>query len=279
MLFGIIRLLRLSNSLSAGVLVLLGAKLTGASLLERRLWLAMAAMWAVTAFGYVSNDLSDLAEDRVNKPDRPLPSGVVTTGQALCLALCLLAAALLLSSQLGFFPLVVAMSVVALLHLYNRKLKGAAGLGNLLIAGLAACALLPGSIAINGWQPTATTKVLPAAGVLALFILAREMIKTLEDITGDQVAGKRTIAIWVGIPGTLWLIAGCAVLLLVMLGFLICWRTYSMNAILLMLFGVTLPLCYVIYYLFALASTTRVRSSLALLKGCYFIGLLAFWLA
>lgn len=279
MLLGIIRLLRLSNSLSAGVLVLLGAKLTGASLLERRLWLAMAAMWAVTAFGYVSNDLSDLAEDRVNKPDRPLPSGVVTTGQALCLALCLLAAALLLSSQLGFFPLVVAMSVVALLHLYNRKLKAAAGLGNLLIAGLAACALLPGSIAINGWQPTATTKVLPAAGVLALFILAREMIKTLEDITGDQVAGKRTIAIWVGIPGTLWLIAGCAVLLLVMLGFLICWRTYSMNAILLMLFGVTLPLCYVIYYLFALASTTRVRSSLALLKGCYFIGLLAFWLA
>lgn len=279
MLFGLIRLLRLSNSLSASVLVLLGAKLTGVSLLDRRLWVVVAAMWAVTAFGYVSNDLSDLAEDKVNKPDRPLPRAVVTYRQATYLALCLLAAVLFLSSQLGLFPLLAAIIVIMLLLLYNWKLKGTAGLGNLLIAGLAACALLPGVVAVNGWQLTTITKLLPAASVLALFILAREMIKTLEDVAGDQMAGKQTIALRAGVKGTLWLVAGCALLLLITIGLLVRWHTYSISATLVMLLGVNLPLGYVVYYLGPIAPAPRVRSALALLKGCYFIGLFALWLA
>ncbi|MEZ4708204.1 MAG: UbiA family prenyltransferase [Caldilineaceae bacterium] len=41
-----------------------------------------AAMWFVTAFGYVSNDYVDVVEDAVNKPDRPLPRGTVSSAAA-----------------------------------------------------------------------------------------------------------------------------------------------------------------------------------------------------
>lgn len=279
MLLGILRLVRLSNSLPAALLVLLGAKLAGVSLLENRLWIAMAAMWSITAFGYVSNDLTDLAEDQVNKPDRPLPTGAVTRPQALLVAAGLLATALILSSQLGLFPLGVAATVLILLLVYNWKLKGTAGLGNLLIAGLAAGALLPGAVAVTGWQVTTFATLFPPALALALFILAREMVKTLEDIPGDQAAKKRTIAIFAGVQGTLWLVACCALLLFLTICFCFRWRSYSLSSMLLMLLGVNLPLGYTAYYLAPAAPVTKVRHTLALLKGCYLVGLLALWLA
>ncbi len=278
-LFATIRLVRLSNSLPASALVLLGAKLTGAVLLDHRLWLAMAAMWCITAFGYVSNDLTDLAEDRINKPDRPLPTGALTSQQAAILAGCLFVTALLLSSQLGWLALAVATLVLALLLLYNWRLKGALGLGNLLVAGLAACALLPGAVAVSGWQAAMLIHLLPAIMALALFVLAREMLKALEDLPGDGVVGKRTIALYLGAAQTLRLITFFALLLLGVTWILFREQGYALPAILLMRFGVSVPLLFAVLYLAPAAPPAKVSHALALLKGCYFVGLVALWLA
>jgi hypothetical protein len=46
-----------------------------------------------------------------------------------------------------------------------------------------------------------------------------------------------------------------------------------------MLLGVNLPLGCAVLYLAPMAPAPRVRSTLALLKGCYFIGIIALWLA
>lgn len=279
MLVAIVRLLRLSNSLPASLLVLVGARLSGATALNERLWLAIAAMWCITAFGYVSNDLTDQAEDRVNKPDRPLPSGVVTPGQAFGLASLLAVAALLCSFLLGWAPAVLAASVLLLLLFYNQRLKGAAGIGNLLIAGLAAGALFPGVVAVYGWQWAPVRKLFPAAFALALFIWAREVVKTLEDMAGDRLVGKRTIALTVGTTRTVWLVLLLALLLIFTVTLLFWWWDYSLLAIGLMGGGVALPLAWSALYLLADVSLPRLRVCLALLKGCYFVGLLGLWLA
>lgn len=60
----------------------------------------------------------------------------------------------------------------------------------------------------------ALTPTLLAALALALFILAREVVKTLEDRTGDDLAGKRTIALTLGLAGTVRLVAALAFLFL-----------------------------------------------------------------
>ncbi|MBX3015504.1 MAG: UbiA family prenyltransferase [Caldilineaceae bacterium] len=279
MLWGILRLLRLSNSLSASFLVLLGAHLTHTALWHSRLWLTVLAMWSITAFGYVSNDLSDQAEDQINKPDRPLPAARVTRDQARLLAAGLVGLALLSSSQLGVGALLVALGVLSLLRWYNNQLKGTSGLGNLLIAVLAGSALFPGVVAVYGWQQAPWRELWPAALALGLFVLAREILKTLEDQRGDQAAGKQTLALSLGVVKTRQLLAFLTLLLLLVVWGLGHWWGYAWPAIGLLLVGVVLPLGWSVYYVTPAAPVAHVRRALALLKGAYLVGLVALWLA
>jgi geranylgeranylglycerol-phosphate geranylgeranyltransferase len=279
MVVGLVRLLRLSNSLPASLLVLLGARLADAPLHNQRLWLAVAAMWAITAFGYVSNDLSDQAEDRINKPDRPLPTGVITSGQARVVAILLFTCALLCSAPLGLAPFLIALLALGLLTLYNRQLKSAAGMGNVLIAGLAAGALLPGVVAVYGWQWVRLLNLVPAVLGLFFFVLARELLKTVEDIAGDQTVGKRTFALAWGSQETRYIIGGLTVLLFGTVIALFPWWRYAWPTTTLMLIGVVLPLAWTVYSLTPQASLSQIRQCLAMLKGAYFVGLVALWLA
>jgi len=240
------------------------------------------AMWCITAFGYLTNDLFDRNEDRINKPDRPLTTGAVTIAEALLLACGLLGLALWLSMQLGWLEVGVAFGVLALLTLYNLRLKATAGGGNLLIGLLAGAALISGAVAAQGFIVATLVPLFWPAATLACFIMAREIVKTLEDIPGDQAAGKSTIAVACGPQITTQLVmllsigtASMSWLPWLQLG-------YSSTYLWLIQLGVSLPLCIAAV---ALRRTSgehqpdlgRVRRMLRLLKGSYVLGLLALW--
>lgn len=91
---------------------------------------AAAAMWCVTAFGYVSNDYFDIHEDSINKPDRPLPNGAVPTSSAAGLAIGLGLGAILFSLPLGDrppSPRSVAMALLGIsLIIYGQRQPRAA---------------------------------------------------------------------------------------------------------------------------------------------------------
>ncbi|MCC9075212.1 UbiA family prenyltransferase [Litorilinea aerophila] len=278
-----LRLLRLSNSLPASVLVLLGARLAGIWPPLPPVWRAAAAMWCITAFGYVSNDLVDQAEDAINKPDRPLPAGAVTPAAAGALATALALGGLLLAASLGLLATAVAGGVVGLLIFYNLRLKALPLAGNTLVALLAAASLWVGPVAV--WGIGALTawprleQLLPPTLLLASFIQARELVKTLEDIPGDAAAGKTTAAVRWGVRPTLTLVAGLALLAtgftLISVGF----GDFSPAYLVLVLVGVDLPLLATVAVLWRDASPRRVSRCLAWLKGSYFCGLLALILA
>jgi geranylgeranylglycerol-phosphate geranylgeranyltransferase len=278
-----LRLLRLSNSLPASALVLLGARLAGIWPPLPPVWRAAAAMWCITAFGYVSNDLVDQAEDAINKPDRPLPAGAVTPAAAGALATALALGGLLLAAALGLLATAVAGGVIGLLIFYNLRLKALPLAGNSLVALLAAASLWVGPVAV--WGMGALTawprlgQLLPPALLLASFIQARELVKTLEDIPGDAAAGKATAAVRWGVRPTLVLVAGLA-LLATSLSLVPLWTGGFSSAYLgLVLLGVDLPLLATALFLWQDASPRRVSRCLAWLKGSYFCGLLALVLA
>lgn len=81
--------------------------------------------------------------------------------------------------------------VLGLLTFYNARLKATPGGGNLLIALLAGCTLLVGSVAALGFQRHAIVLLLAPFSVLTTFVAAREILKTLEDVSGDRLAGKQ----------------------------------------------------------------------------------------
>jgi geranylgeranylglycerol-phosphate geranylgeranyltransferase len=278
-LAGGLRLVRLSNSLPAGALVLIGAYLAAGWPPPGRTWLAAFAMWCITAYGYASNDCFDLVEDSINKPDRPLPAGLVTLRGARQLALGLAAAALLCGLWLGVREAIVALLVLGLLSLYNVRLKGVPVAGNGLVALLAGATLLTGSVTVRGFGWPAISPVFVPATMLACFIAAREIIKTLEDVEGDQRAGKQTLATWLGATGTLVLVALLAVLVVGLSWVAVVRLGYSWGCLAVLGIGVHLPLVFSLAYLWRKTTPSRVSRCLALLKASYFAGILAFLVA
>jgi len=276
---GVARLVRFSNSLPASILVLIGAYLVGGLPLSRAVWQAAAAMWCVTAFGYTSNDYFDVQEDSINKPDRPLPASVVSARATAWLAAGLALSAIGFSWPIGGLATGVACIVLGLLTLYNTRLKATPGGGNLLIALLAGCTLLVGGVAARGFNRQAIEPLLAPFSILAAFVATREILKTLEDIAGDRMAGKQTIATRLGERRVTRMLAllNIVTILLSLVPFI--WLGYSSAYLGVISLGVSVPLVFTTVYLWQDASPQRVSRCLALLKGSYFAGLVALLLA
>jgi len=92
LLNGFLRLTRFSMG-ALGVLAFEGGLLgsTAGLSLGEQIWIS-AAIWLLFAGGFALNDWHDIERDRVNKPKRPLVTGVIAERSALLLApsrLCL----------------------------------------------------------------------------------------------------------------------------------------------------------------------------------------------
>lgn len=166
---------------------------------------------AAAAFNYASNiwnDLCDVAADRVNKPDRPLVTGVVDARAALALSVALFAAWVLLHLFAASSALPIVAGLSALSIAYSAWLKRTVLAGNLAIAAVSSLSILwVPLIARGALRPV----LLPAIDVF-LFVLAQEILKTAEDAAGDARAGMRTLATAIGVTRTLGVFAAVALL-------------------------------------------------------------------
>ncbi len=192
------RLLRPYNLAMMIVGVALGAGLAeGMDAFEgrnvSRVWLAALSVALVAGAAYCLNDAVDLTADQVNRPARPLPSGLWSVRSAKWLWQIGTAGGLIAGMLLSAWHGAMALTAALLLYVYNTRLKGAVVFGNLIIAGLIALVFVYGGLAVGAVAP-----VLPAAVFAFLTTLAREIIKDVEDVVGDERAGKRTLPLAYG---------------------------------------------------------------------------------
>ena len=177
-------LARPPNCALTAVSVWVGALVSGHPHATAGVMAAAVAAAAVAAAGNGLNDVLDLPADRVNRPDRPLPSGRLSAGAALVLSAGLGAAFVV-----GLAPGAIAFAVAAGLALYNWWWKRLGLPGNLLVSVLAAATFPFGAVAAGGggrwWIPAAFALV---------YHLGREILKGAEDVEGDRVHGARTLA-------------------------------------------------------------------------------------
>ena len=186
----VLRLVRINNLLLAAAGVLAGGWIALGALQTPNV-LALAAVAAVGfgMAGNVLNDIWDRAADRVNRPggERPLAAGRVTRGTAdLCVAggaVVGLGAAALVNGT----AVLVGLAAFAVLVLYSPVLKRRGLPGNLAVALVAGLPLVYGAIAVGH----AVAGIVP--WILAAWIhLVREIVKDIDDQTGDQTLGRRT---------------------------------------------------------------------------------------
>jgi len=174
-----LQLIRLPNLLTvpgdpiAGFLLATAAGLSGRACCSPWGPAGVAAGVSVLLYmcGLVANDLADLAEDRSERPRRPLPSGRIGVRAARIVCAMLGAAGLCLAMINGWASFTVAAVLLAAIVLYNHAVKRIRVAGPLAMGSCRAFSLLVGAAAA-GWRGELLVLVLVPAVVLWLYVAA-----------------------------------------------------------------------------------------------------------
>ncbi|MFV9503124.1 MAG: UbiA family prenyltransferase [Oscillochloridaceae bacterium umkhey_bin13] len=188
--------LRPHVALQAAAYVFVGAYLSGAgwATFQVSTLTAAVAVALTVAFGFVINDYMDRELDRIQKPERPLPAGLVRLNDVRLLGAATVAATLMTASLLETPLMIWVWLNLLLTAAYSIWLKRTVFLGNLAIALLNSSIILFGASASGGLRPL----VWSIAATTLLFSLAQEVLYTVDDYPGDRQAGIMTTAIFLG---------------------------------------------------------------------------------
>lgn len=194
----LLAMVRPANSTMVGFAVIVGIAVTSHSYSEifsLTSLLGFLTGFLISAFSMVSNDIYDVQIDKINQPERPLPSGLVAMGDAKAFALVLLSLGLIISGLLGTFTLIIALLFALVGWFYNFKGKAMGLFGNSLVAVSLAIPYIYGSIALGSF----TINLGYLLALTSFFAgLGREVLKGIVDVEGDKVRKIRTIAITYG---------------------------------------------------------------------------------
>jgi 4-hydroxybenzoate polyprenyltransferase len=243
-----------------------------------------------TAAGYVINDYFDRKIDRVNKPSEVIVGKLVYPRHAMAYHLFFSITGTILGIWVSFRAHVLFLSLVffmvnGLLWFYSTTYKRQFLLGNFIVALLAA--LVPFLVLLYelpllakeyGSQAAPMTKylmiwVLGFALFAFMVNLIREFVKDAEDLEGDRVYGKRTIAVVWGVPAARWISA--ALLFLTVLLLIAAWYFYIPDGLSLMyfIFFLIIPILVVMGILLIRNSTGSFHQASLLLKFILITGL------
>lgn len=219
MLKTILKMMRPVNIVIAAITLIVGYFLLGElpgsvnGISVTAIVLQVFAFALAIGFANIQNDILDLESDKLNRPERPLPSGKLSVtaakrtwiGMLVACILCGIADAVIL--HFNVTPAIFFVLLAGLLIAYNIKLKHIPLLKNMTVAFLCATPLL-----LNLFYPTDTREsdyetmelatkfglLYPAMLFAFLLTTAREIYKDLEDELGDLKAGIMTFPLIAG---------------------------------------------------------------------------------
>lgn len=169
--------------------VLAGAAATAVRPDSRTLW-AIGSSLCLYEAGMALNDWADRAEDAVERPHRPLPSGRIRPAAALTAACALTTAGLVLAARAGRPALTVATPLAATVWAYDLALKHTAA-GPSAMAAARGLDLLLGAAATTGGR---TREALTAAALLGTHTLAVTTLSRQETRGGSPVPPLAALA-------------------------------------------------------------------------------------
>ncbi|WP_422349200.1 geranylgeranylglycerol-phosphate geranylgeranyltransferase [Flagellimonas sp.] len=162
--------------------------------LDLNLFLIVTASGLVIASGYIINNFYDAEKDLINKPRKSMLDRLVSQRFKLTTYFILNFLAVLAASYISFRAVLFFSSYIFGIWLYSHKLKRVPLLGNLVSASLAIAPFFVVFVYYGNFE----TVIFVHALFLFLLILAREMIKDLENMAGDMAQNYKTIPILYG---------------------------------------------------------------------------------
>ena len=196
MLRACLQLLRPANVATALADVLAGFAIAGLGNRAALPWLLLATA-ALYAGGIVLNDVFDREIDRLERPERPIPSGRIRTAHAAALGAGLLVVGVGAAAAANTTALIVALAIAACVLLYDAWGKRHAAVAPLNMAMCRALNLLLGVAAV----PAALASAWPIAAVPLLYIYAVTAISRGEVHGGSRRAAGSALMVHAGLPG------------------------------------------------------------------------------
>lgn len=188
---GLYKISRPVTTISGALAVVLGGYVAGTGD-----WfnvaLAVLATILVSSSANAWNDYLDVEIDRINQPNRPLPSGQVTLRAAKWFSFTLAILSLVVAAFINLPSFIIVLGANLLLYIYSLKLKSTVLLGNISVAFISAMSAVFGGVAASNPRPTIWLFL-----IIFVAILGREVLKTLADYEGDLSESVRTIStVW-----------------------------------------------------------------------------------
>jgi len=193
---GFLRLIRPLNCLVMSFAVLVGASLTGLGSFQ---WINLL-FGAITAFTLTGaamavNDYYDYDIDKINEPNRPIPSGQVSLKASLFVTAIMTIIGLSFAFMISLYCLIFALAAWIIMVTYSTIGKRGGFPGNLLVSACVAAPFLFGSlVAVN----TVAINILLFASMAFLSNTGREITKGIVDIEGDRQHKIKTLAVVFG---------------------------------------------------------------------------------
>jgi geranylgeranylglycerol-phosphate geranylgeranyltransferase len=182
--------------------------------------------WALSAAAMVLNDYFDIEIDKINDPDRPIPSGKIKPKQALRFGIILITIGVLMSIGIDTYEwlvfenqfgvsIVTAVLCAVMVSTYTNYMKKYSILGNLAVSVGVWMGFLYGDLVFNF-----NVELLPQAMGCGAFMLnfGREVAKGIIDVEGDRENNVTTVATALGgrwtaiVASSFWVIAIAAAL-------------------------------------------------------------------
>ena len=199
---GFVKLLRPINGLMMGLAVIVGGSLALAepfsTTIAFKLLLGYITAFTLTGASMAINDYYDYEIDKINEPNRPIPSGIVNLRESIVFAFILVLIGLTAATLANLStPMPLAVAVVSLLVsvIYATKGKRTGLSGNFLVSACVAIPFIYGSFVVGqGFS----LKVLLFSALAFLSNAGREVAKGIVDAEGDKARGMRTIMVIYG---------------------------------------------------------------------------------
>jgi geranylgeranylglycerol-phosphate geranylgeranyltransferase len=184
-----VEITRPHNLAVAALTILVGSAVAGGSPPVARIGLATLAGTLVAAAGNVVNDYFDAEIDRINKPRRPIPSGRMTRAESWRYYWALTVFAVVVGFAADPRVLIAVVLWSACLYLYSARLKTRFLQGNLMVSAVSSS-----GFGLGAWLAGRPAAAIVPATLAFLFIMGREIVKDVEDLSGDGACGATTLA-------------------------------------------------------------------------------------
>mgnify|MGYP001346867569 FL=1 len=189
-----IRLFRPLNLLTGAFAVYVSSAILRSLYQTSELTFAILTVVGYNAAANSLNDFIDLKIDQVNRPNRPLTTGLVKRNTALIFSVLLFVGgsvtALFLSKLAAMITILI---VLPLIISYNLKLKQFPLVGNIVIALILGLTFVFSGAVFGNIKPM----IIPCFLAFGL-TLVRELVKDIEDMEGDRQSGLITFPIIAG---------------------------------------------------------------------------------